>query len=103
MLFQATYGGYHLWLTIMYFFPFIILTIYFPRNWQLTIGMGLLASLMNDVFYGVVRNLMGISLDLDWYYQPLAYTQQATLLFTLNLGVVSYPCFLVDYVSQYLS
>jgi hypothetical protein len=83
----SSYGGYHMWLTIMYFFPFIILTISFPRNWQLTIGLGLLASLMNDVFYGIVRSLMGIKIDLNWYYR-LWLIPSDTVLFRLNLGIV---------------
>jgi hypothetical protein len=28
----GAFGGYHLWLTIMYFFPFTALTLSFPRN-----------------------------------------------------------------------
>ena len=86
------YSGYHLWLTIMYFFPFIILTISFPRNWQLTIGLGLLASLMNDVFYGAVRSLMGIPIDLNWYYN-LWLIPSGTLLFNLNLGIAIIPVY----------
>ncbi|MCW4000766.1 MAG: hypothetical protein NWE93_11045 [Candidatus Bathyarchaeota archaeon] len=86
------YSGYHLWLTIIYFFPFIILTITFPRNWQLTIGLGLLASLMNDVFYGMVRSLMGSQIDLVWYYK-LWLIPSGTLLFNLNLGVVTIPVY----------
>lgn len=86
------YGGYHLWLTIMYFFPFIILTISFPRNWQLTIGLGLLASIMNDVFYGAVRSLMGIPIDLNRYYN-LWLIPSGTLLFHLNLGIAEIPVY----------
>ena len=72
-------SGYHLWLTIMYFLPFIALTISSPRNWQLTIGLGLVASLMNDVFYGVARNLMGVPLDLTRYYSLWLIPSNATL------------------------
>jgi hypothetical protein len=86
------YGGYHLWLTIMYFFPFLILTISFPRNWQLTIGLGLLASLMNDVFYGLIRSFMGYPLDLNWYYN-LWLIPSGTLLFHLNLGIAVIPVY----------
>jgi hypothetical protein len=86
------YGGYHLWLTIMYFFPFLILTISFPRNWQLTIGLGLLASLMNDVFYGLIRSFLGIPIDLNWYYN-LWLIPSGTLLFHLNLGVAVIPVY----------
>src|SRR5665648_179622 len=77
--------GYHLWLVIMYFFPFIALTIFFPKNWQLTLGLGLIASLMNDVFYGVIRNFMGVPMDLEWYYSRWLIPGNAHL-FNLNLG-----------------
>jgi hypothetical protein len=88
----SSFSGYHLWLTIMYFFPFIILTVTFPRNWQLTLGLGLLASLMNDVFYGIVRSFMGYQIDLNWYYQVWLIPSDK-LLFTLNLGVVVIPVY----------
>jgi hypothetical protein len=88
----SSYGGYHLWLTIMYFFPFLILTISFPRNWQLTIGLGLLASLMNDVFYGMVGNIMGYPIDLNWYYN-LWLIPSGTLLFKLNIGIAVIPVY----------
>lgn len=86
------YEGYHLWLVIMYFFPFATLTMIFPRNLQLTLGLGLLVSLMNDVFYGVIRSMMGLPLDLNWfYYNWLVPTD--TLLFTLNLGFAVIPVY----------
>ncbi len=84
------FNGYHLWLIIMYFFPFITLSIFFPRNWQLTLGLGFIASLMNDLFYGVVRNLMGFPLDLKWYYISWLIPGNATL-FHLNLGFAVLP------------
>jgi CheY-like chemotaxis protein len=86
------YEGYHLWLVIMYFFPFATLSMFFPRNLQLTIGLGLLVSLMNDVFYGVVRNLMGFPLDLTWYYHNWLIPG-GTALFNLNLGFTVIPVF----------
>jgi hypothetical protein len=49
------------------FFPFGTLTLAFPKNWQLTLGLNLIASLMNDLFYGIIRNLLGFPLDLSWY------------------------------------
>jgi hypothetical protein len=86
------YSGYHMWLTVMYFFPFIILTITFPKNWQLTVGLGLLASLMNDVFYGLVRSLLGYPTDLTRYYQ-LWFIPSGTHIFDLNLGAVTIPVY----------
>jgi CheY-like chemotaxis protein len=84
------YEGYHLWLVIMYFFPFATLSMLFPRNLQLTVGLGLLVSLMNDVFYGVMRNLMGFPLNLTWYYHNWLIPGNATL-FQLNLGFTTIP------------
>jgi hypothetical protein len=87
---SATYQGYHLWLIIMYFLPFAALSIFFSRNWQLTIGLGLVASLMNDLFYGPIRNLMGFPLDLKWYYSHWLIPSN-TYLFQLNLGFTVIP------------
>ena len=84
------YQGYHLWLVIMYFFPFATLSMLFPRNLQLTVGLGLLVSLMNDVFYGVMRNLMGFPLDLTWYYHNWLIPGNGVL-FQLNLGFAVIP------------
>ena len=82
--------GYHAWLSIMYFFPFIALTLSYPRNWLLTIGLGLVASLMNDVFYGVVRNLIAGPYDLTSYYTRWLIPGGTTL-FHLNLGFTIIP------------
>ena len=88
----GVYGGYHLWLSIMYFFPFVALTIFFPKNWRLSIGLGLLASLMNDVFYGVVRNLISGPYDLIRYYTLWLIPGNENL-FQLNLGFIVIPVF----------
>jgi hypothetical protein len=69
----------------MYFFPFATFSMFFPRNLQLTIGLGLLVSLMNDLFYGVVRNMMGSPYDLTRYYHNWLIPSD-TILFQLNLG-----------------
>ena len=78
-------GGYHLWLVLMYFVPFAILSVADIKNWKLTLGLGFLASLMNDVFYGAMRNVMGQPYDLERYYN-LWLIPQTTKLFDLNLG-----------------
>jgi hypothetical protein len=77
--------GYHIWLTVMYFVPFAALSIFFPRNWQLTIGLGLIASLMNDVFYELAKYAIGIPTDLNRYYS-LWLIPGNEALFKLNLG-----------------
>jgi hypothetical protein len=87
----ASYG-YHLWLVFMYFLPFVGFSMLNLKNVELTLGLGLLASLMNDVFYGAVRSLFGLPLDLHWYYN-LWLIPQSTVLFTLNLGFATVPVF----------
>ncbi len=84
------YSGYHLWLVIMYFFPFIALSIFFDKNWELTLGLGVVVSLMNDVFYGAVRSIMGLPINLNYYYHAWLIPGNATL-FTLNLGFAVLP------------
>ncbi|MCW4030237.1 MAG: hypothetical protein NWE92_11395 [Candidatus Bathyarchaeota archaeon] len=109
MLFSVVYGvvfinyidiaspvpsnGYHLWLVIMYFLPFVGFTLLNPRNWELTLGLGLVASLMNDVFYGALKYLAGsLSIGVNTYYS-LWLVPQNTLLFTLNLGFTTVSVF----------
>jgi hypothetical protein len=47
--------GYHLWFLMMLFIPFFIVTLLFGRkDMELTLALGLLASLMNDIFYFVI-------------------------------------------------
>ena len=87
-------GGYayHLWLVAMYFAPFVIFSLIDPKDWKLTAGLGLIASLMNDVFYGLVLYLVGKSIDLFWYYKLWLIPHNETL-FYLNLGVFHIPVF----------
>ncbi len=88
----AANHAYHLWLGIMYFLPFVTLSIFFRRNWQLTLGLGIIASLMNDVFYGVASNIIGKPLDLTRYYNLWLIPSNATI-FQLNLGFTITPVF----------
>jgi hypothetical protein len=85
-------NGYHLWLVMMYFLPFVGFSLLNVRNWKLTLGLGLMASLMNDVFYGAIMYLAGLPLDVTWYYN-LWLIPQNTLLFNLNLGFTVIPVF----------
>ncbi len=84
----SSQNGYHLWLVLMYFMPFALLSVIDIKNWKLTIGLGLLTSLMNDVFYGSISYLMGTNINLPNYYN-LWLIPQTTQLFTLNLGFTS--------------
>ena len=84
--------GYHLWLVLMYFLPFAGFSVLNLRNWKLTIALGLLASLMNDVFYGLTKYLIGIPYDLTHYYSNWLIPQN-THLFNLNLGFTVLPVY----------
>lgn len=85
---------YHLWLFILYFMPFVMITWIFPRNWPLTLGLGLIASLMNDVFYGFIRVAFGVGLPFSlaqyyaWWLIPSDH-----FLFTANLGFTMIPIY----------
>ena len=77
--------GYHLWLVLMYFLPFIGFSMLNIKNWQLTLGLGLIASLMNDTFYWLAKYTIGVPTDLGHYYQLWLIPSNAVL-FNLNLG-----------------
>jgi hypothetical protein len=89
---SGTTSGYHMWLVFMYFLPFAGFSMLNLRNWQLTLGLGLTASLMNDVFYGAVKALFGMPLDLQWYYSNWLIPQD-TRLFSFNLGFGVVPVY----------
>jgi len=82
--------GYHLWLVLMYFLPFVGFSIFNLKNWKFTIGLGLITSLMNDVFYNFIRYLIGMHINLSTYYSEWLIPQNAVL-FHLNLGFVVFP------------
>jgi hypothetical protein len=83
-------SGYHLWLVLMYFLPFVGFSMLNLKNWKLTLALGFTASLMNDVFYGSIKYLMGTPYDLTRYYN-LWLIPQNTPLFNLNLGFTVVP------------
>jgi hypothetical protein len=82
--------GYHLWLVLMYFLPFMALLISDLKNWKLTVGLGLLVSLMNDIFYHLVKYSFGMNVDLLNAYS-LWLVPQNRVLFNLNLGLAVIP------------
>lgn len=68
--------GYHLWLVVHYFVPFLTVVLLFgARYWDVTLALGLLASLMNDLLYFPVGNLLlGRNYDLlDCYLFQLGF------------------------------
>lgn len=82
--------GFHLWLIAMYFLPFIGFLIFNFKNWKLTIGLGLIASLMDDVFYHFIKFLVGLPVNLARSYSLWLIPQNVPL-FNLNLGFVVIP------------
>ena len=84
--------AYHLWLVLMYFLPFVGFSMLNLKNWKLTIGLGLITSLMNDVFYGSIKYLIGMPENLTRYYNLWLIPQNAPL-FNLNLGFTVMPVF----------
>jgi hypothetical protein len=85
---------YHLWLFALYFAPFVLITWVFPRNWALTLGLGFMASLMNDVFYGLIRATFWGDLGFPlgqyyiWWLIP-----SGRYLFDANIGFTTFPVF----------
>jgi hypothetical protein len=79
-------NGYHLWLIAMYFFPFFALAIFnFRKNFKLTLSLGLMASLMNDLFFGPIKYLLGLCSDIVRYF-TLWLIPSNHVLFNLILG-----------------
>lgn len=87
-------GGYayHLWLIAMCFAPFVILSLVDPKDWRLTVSLGFISSLMNDMFYGPAVYLAGKSIDLIWYYKLWLIPHSETL-FDLDFGILRIPVF----------
>lgn len=62
---------YHLWLAGMYFAPFVpVALVDGLDNWELTLSLGLLASLMNDLFYAPMAPFLAQTrLDIGGFYR----------------------------------
>jgi hypothetical protein len=70
------FWGYHIFLIMMYFFPFLIACLILGfDDWELLAGLGLISSLMNDLFYAPVGNLFfSLKYDLlEWYVWQLGF------------------------------
>ncbi|MBC7129993.1 hypothetical protein H5T51_02080 [Candidatus Bathyarchaeota archaeon] len=80
--------GYHAWLGIAYFISFIpIILMEGLREWRLVLSLGLMASLMNDLFYYPVSMILfGRAPDLyNWYLFQLGF-KGFTTAWTFNAG-----------------
>jgi hypothetical protein len=86
--------GYHLWLLVSYFAPFVPLLLFFGlQDWELVASLGLTASLMNDLFYYPVGMLMfqrSVNLG-DWYSQQLGLKGLSYAGFMFDVGSLRIP------------
>jgi len=85
--------GYHLWLWLAYFVPFIpLLLVLGLDEWELVGSLGLTASLMNDLFYNPIGILLfqkPINLS-DWYMFQLGF-KGFTVAWSFNAGAFTIP------------
>jgi hypothetical protein len=92
-LFAVTAPAYHIWLVMTYMAPFGVLIVFQGLGeWQLALSLGLLVSLMNDVGYYFVGDLLfGFSQPLvPWVEGQLGF-QGTNLLFTFQGGFFTIP------------
>jgi len=85
--------GYHLWLVVSYFAPFIPLLLMLGLdNWELVGSLGLTTSLMNDLFYYPVGMLIfkrSVNLQ-EWYSFQLGLRGLAVR-WSFNAGLFKIP------------
>jgi hypothetical protein len=83
------FAWYHIFLIMLYFFPFIIVCLILGfDDWELLVGLGLLSSLMNDLFYGVIGNILfHTNYDIsEWFMRQLGF-EEDRYLFTFMGGL----------------
>ena len=85
-LFNPALPGYHIWLTIMYMAPFALVVLMEGFSLvPLALSLGLLASLMNDLFYYPVGDLFfGMKVDRPVLVARPARFRQASTASTLS-------------------
>jgi hypothetical protein len=85
---------YHLWLIALYFAPtYGLFALYGTRDWELYFALGLLTSLMNDLFYYPINMLMGLRGHVDllaWYKLQLGLDGWAVD-FYFKGGIFTFP------------
>lgn len=92
-LFATSAPAYHIWLVMTYMAPFGVLIVFQGlRDWQLALSLGLLVSLMNDVGYFFIGDLLfGFHRALlPWIEGQLGFLG-GQLLFTFQGGVFNIP------------
>src|SRR5579863_1795691 len=92
-LYATTAPAYHIWLVATYMAPFGVLIVFQGlKEWQLALSLGLLVSLMNDVGYYFVGDLLfGFQKALlPWISGQLGF-QGSTILFYFQGGIFNIP------------
>ncbi|MDG6983466.1 MAG: hypothetical protein JRN28_02800 [Nitrososphaerota archaeon] len=92
-LYGTSAPAYHIWLVMTYMAPFGVLIVFQGfKDWQLALSLGLLVSLMNDVGYFFVGDLLfGFHRALlPWIEGQLGF-QGSTVLFTFQGGLFNIP------------
>jgi len=92
-LYGTSAPAYHIWLVMTYMAPFGVLIVFQGlKDWQLALSLGLLVSLMNDVGYFFVGDLLfGFHRALvPWVEGQLGF-QGTQLLFTFQGGFFTIP------------
>ncbi len=92
-LYGSQAPGYHVWVILIMMAPFgVVLVFQGFRDWQLALSLGLLVSLMNDLGYYFVGDLLfnfHVSL-LPWLGNQLGFRGDLVL-FTFQGGFFSFP------------
>jgi len=92
-LFATSAPAYHIWLVMTYMAPFGVLIVFKGlKDWQLALSLGLLVSLMNDVGYYFIGDLLfGFHQALvPWVEGQLGFLG-SQLLFTFQGGLFTIP------------
>ena len=92
-LFATSAPAYHVWLVLTYMAPFGVLIVFQGRkDWQLALSLGLLVSLMNDVGYFFVGDLLfGFHRDLTTWIEGQLGFQGTQILFYFQGGAFNIP------------
>lgn len=92
-LFATTAPAYHIWLVLTYMAPFGVLIVFQGfKDWQLALSLGLLVSLMNDVGYFFVGDLLfGFNRPLIPWIEGQLGIQGTQLLFYFQGGAFNIP------------
>jgi uncharacterized membrane protein HdeD (DUF308 family) len=92
-LFATSAPAYHVWLIMTYMAPFGVLIVFQGlKDWQLAVSLGLLVSLMNDVGYFFIGDLLfGFHRALLPWIEGQLGLQGAQVLFTFQGGAFEFP------------